>query len=105
MIFKNCPLRPGGYHLFLRLCRVGFVQRIAYQVEDGCVDTEGTDSRGDEQNPYSFTSQRAEVKERRSIVHFVLIFDFALLILEMQNGAALRVIQRRGAVKRPKEKR
>lgn len=72
--------------------------RLICQVEDGRVDTEGADTCRDQQNADGLALERAEVEEGDLVLHLVLVLDLALLVLDVEDGAALRVVEGGGAV-------
>lgn len=66
----------------------------------GSVDTQGADSSRQQKYLHGFTLKCTVIDERRSVVRLVFIFDFALLILQVQYGSALRMVKRRRSVAR-----
>lgn len=97
------------------------------KVEDGCVDAECAarkkrnatkssyvriqspedeiripkclpDAGRGEQYAHGFAAQRAKVEKWRPVVVLVLVLDLALLVLQVQDCAALRMVERRGPV-------
>lgn len=75
-----------------------FLLGLVGQIEDRRVDTERTNARRHEQNPYRLTAQRAKIEKRWSIIDFVLVFDFTLLILQVEDGPPLGVVQGGGPI-------
>lgn len=77
---------------------------VFYQIKYRGVDPEGGYPSGDQQYSHGFALQRAEVEERWPVVRLVLIFDLALLILQVQDRPALWMVQRRASIKRAQDK-
>lgn len=76
-----------------------------YQVEYGRVDAERADAGGRQQDADGLAAERGEVQERWPVVVPVLVLDLPLLVLQMQDGPTLRVIQRRRPVARAQQER
>ncbi|KAJ8867584.1 hypothetical protein PR048_031386 [Dryococelus australis] len=74
-----------------------------HQVEERREYAEGGERRGGQQDAHGLAAQRAEVEEGRAVVHLVLVLDLPLLVLEVEDGASLRVVQRRRAVERAQD--
>lgn len=76
-----------------------------YQIKYRSVDPKSGYSGRDQQYSHSFALQRAEVEERWPVVRLVLVFNFPLLILQVQDGSALRMVQGRASIKRAQDER
>jgi hypothetical protein len=77
---------------------------LPYHVKNRRRHAHGTDCRRDEQNAHGFASEGGEIKEWRSVVNFIFVFDLALLVLQVKDCASLRVVERRRPVEGPQEK-
>jgi len=75
------------------------------QVEYRSVYAERADAGGHEQDSDGFAAEGGEVEERRPVVVPVLVLDLPLLVLQVQDGPSLRVVQRRRPVARTQQER
>lgn len=75
------------------------------QVEYRSVYAERADAGGHEQDANGLAAERGEVQERRPVVVPVLVLDLAFLVLQVQDGPPLRVVQRRGPIARAQQER
>jgi hypothetical protein len=66
---------------------------ITDQVKYRSVYAESADAGGHEQNANGLAAERSEVQERWPVVVPVFVLDLALLVLQVQDGPSLRVVQ------------
>lgn len=75
-----------------------------YQIKYRGVNAKGRYPGWYQQDPDRLALQSAKVEERRSIVDFVFILDFALLIFKMQYSPSLGMVERSASVERAEYK-
>lgn len=77
------------------------VPGFTYEVDDRRGDPEGREAYRHEEDLHGAAPEGGEVEEGRRVVRAVLLLDLPLLVLEVQDGPALRVVERRRAVEGP----
>lgn len=79
------------------------VPGFTYEVDDRRGDPEGREAYRHEEDLHGAAPEGGEVEEGRRVVRAVLLLDLPLLVLEVQDGPALRMVEGSRPVKYSQE--